>query len=293
MANRSYVFTINNPTGLLDFDALSAHVRYLVYQEEVGSNGTHHFQGYLELLKPMRIAALHKLTGLETAFFAIRRGTRQQAIDYSTKRDETFIDGPYEFGDRAAGGQGTRNDYATLKKLLDSGKTDKEIWDEVPDLYLKHANLLPKVRMFSVPRRTWKTRVYVLWGPTNLGKSYWIRQESPDAYWKQRNNWWDNYDGKSDVVLDDFYGWIKFDELLRLCDENPMQVEIKGSHVDFGAKRIFISSNHDPRTWYSAKCHFPAFARRVDIWMHWTGFKEYTEMVKLPEDKDIAGFDKP
>jgi hypothetical protein len=60
--------------------------------------------------------------------------------------------------------------------------------------------------------------VIVLYGKTNLGKSYYVRKHAPDAYWKQRSVWWDGYEDHKDVVLDDFYGWIPFDNMLRLCD---------------------------------------------------------------------------
>lgn len=42
----NWCFTINNPEGLLDFDTLPPH-KYCVYQEEIGENGTLHFQGYV------------------------------------------------------------------------------------------------------------------------------------------------------------------------------------------------------------------------------------------------------
>lgn len=296
MGSRSYVFTINNPSGLLDFDALAPHIRYLIYQEEAApTTGTHHFQGYVEFDKPMRMAAVHKLDGFETAHLQRRLGTRSQAIAYCEKKDATYIDGPYEYGDRRAGGQGSRNDYATLKSLVDNKASDLEIWNEVPDLYLRFFNAIPRVRLLnSDTRRAWKTKVYVHFGDTKLGKSYFCRQKSPNAYWKQRDQWWDGYDGVSDVVLDEFYGWLPFDTLLRMCDENPMTVGIKGSTVGFAPRRIFFTSNVIPTSWYPkiSASRFAAFERRVTTWYHWTAARTYTKMKQLilpPIAAQLAG----
>jgi len=42
---RFWLFTLNNPEGLLDFDDFQGKVRYCIYSEEVGESGTSHFQG--------------------------------------------------------------------------------------------------------------------------------------------------------------------------------------------------------------------------------------------------------
>ena len=85
------------------------------------------------------------------------------------------------------------------------------------------------------------------------------------AYWKQRSNWWDGYSTQETVVLDEFYGWLPFDLLLRLCDRYPLLVETKGGQVQFVAKTIIITSNSLPSNWYRS-AYFPSFVRRVDHW---------------------------
>lgn len=87
----------------------------------------------------------------------------------------------------------------------------------------------------------------------------------PDAYWKQRSQWWDGYMNHEVVVIDEFYGWLPYDTLLRLCDRYPLMVETKGGQVNFCAKTIVITTNGVPNTWYK-NVYFPAFARRVTKW---------------------------
>lgn len=269
---RTWCFTLNNPTSPLTFN--DTPVKYAVWQLEKGENGTPHYQGYIELDRQMRLTALKKI--LPTAHFEKRRGTRDQARDYCMK-DDSRLEGPWEHGDFGAKRPGKRNDLIKLYEGVKEGKTNQQLLEEHPAAYMRNFKAIEHVRHVIATRRDFKTEVYVLWGDTKLGKSYYCRDISPDAYWKQRSDWWDGYDGISDVIIDDFYGWIKFDTLLRLCDENPCQVEIKGGHVNFSPKRVFITSNAWPNKWYNERCNFEAFARRVTKWMYWTDYKTYTE----------------
>lgn len=88
----------------------------------------------------------------------------------------------------------------------------------------------------------------------------------PDAYWKQRSNWWDGYANHEHVVIDEFYGWLPFDLLLRLCDRYPLLVETKGGQVQFSANTIVITTNKRPTEWYT-NMYTPALIRRVDHWI--------------------------
>jgi len=71
---RNWVFTLNNPDGLLtpDLDwVVDDPVHFLAYQLEVGDSGTEHFQGYLELSRPCTMAVVAALPGLYGAHFEV------------------------------------------------------------------------------------------------------------------------------------------------------------------------------------------------------------------------------
>lgn len=89
----------------------------------------------------------------------------------------------------------------------------------------------------------------------------------PEAYWKQRSQWWDTYECHETVVLDDFYGWLPYDVLLRAADRYPLQVETKGGQAVFLAKTLIITSNNTPAQWYK-NVNLQALIRRVDKWMY-------------------------
>lgn len=83
-----------------------ARVRFVIFQLEKGKkSGRLHYQGYAEFTTTMRMAALQKLA--PKAHWKARRGTAQQAADYCRK-DDTKVDGPWEYGDMSR--PGTRSD---------------------------------------------------------------------------------------------------------------------------------------------------------------------------------------
>lgn len=247
MTHRAWVFTLNNPSKELDIDTWP--VKYVVYQREIGESGTPHFQGYAEFTKPLRLSGVRRL--LATAHWEPRKGTRDQARDYATKED-TRADGPWEYGDFVEK-RGSRTDVTELKKKIEEGASVKTIFETETLSYLKYSRAIEKARLMYQPKRDWAPEVIVLVGPTGVGKSRWCRETAPDAYWKQPSNWWDAYDGQPDVVLDDYYGWLPFHELLRVLDRYEHQVQSKGGNTQLLAKRIFITSNKTPDKWYDNK----------------------------------------
>lgn len=103
MAKRNWVFTINNPEEV--DDPKGWDVQYVVWQLEEGAEGTRHFQGYVELAKTTRLAAMKKLNS--KAHWEPRQGTQEQAIAYC-KKDDTRVAGPWEKGGKKE--QGKRSD---------------------------------------------------------------------------------------------------------------------------------------------------------------------------------------
>jgi len=135
--------------------------------------------------------------------------------------------------------------------------------------WCKYHKAFTLYKSLKTVERSQKSIVVVLYGPTGTGKSSWIYKHFPKAYWKPaRTSWFDGYDNHEIAVLDEFYGWLPYDLLLRLFDRYPMQVEIKGGHAQWVPKIILVTSNKPPHEWYdSEKCPLPPLQRRLDhIW---------------------------
>nr|WKW76308.1 replicase [Porcine circovirus 2]WMQ56620.1 replicase [Porcine circovirus 2] len=131
----------------------------------------------------------------------------------------------------------------------------------------------------KMQKRDWKTNVHVIVGPPGCGKSKWAANfaDPETTYWKPpRNKWWDGYRGEEVVVIDDFYGWLPWDDLLRLCDRYPLTVETKGGTVPFLARSILITSNQTPLEWYSSTAvpAVEALYRRITSLVFWKNATE-------------------
>lgn len=73
------------------------------------------------------------------------------------------------------------------------------------------------------------------------------------------------------VVLDDFYGWIPYHMFLNICDRYPVTLPVKGAHVIFKAKNIYITSNKEPKQWYKEEImDIKAIMRRIDRYFKWS-----------------------
>lgn len=263
--SRAWCFTVNNPQGPLNFDTSPASlVRYAIYQEERGESGTPHYQGYIELNKPQRGSALKKLPGLETAHLEARQGRREQARDYCRKEDSR-IAGPWEFG-TWGDGQGDRTDLKAVKRRIDEGATELEIFDEFFGEAVRFHKAFQYYRLLKTPDRKEKTTVYLLVGAPGTGKSRSCLEAYPNAYWKPKGQWWDGYQAQEAIILDDFYGWLPWQELLHIMDRYPLQTQTKGGTVRFLAKNLAITSNTPPDNWYkpNPNIQMEAFYRRVD-----------------------------
>jgi len=153
-----------------------------------------------------------------------------------------------------------------IKQRLEEGSASIEtIADDYFPLWVRYHRAFDRYLTMKTVPRSHEVEVHVLFGPTGTGKSKWAMDEYPGSYWKQRSKWWCGYARHEVVVLDEFYGWLPFDLVLRMCDRYPMLVESKGGQIQFVAKTIVFTTNRAPHLWYR-DCYFPSFERRVTKW---------------------------
>ena len=216
---KNWCITLNNPVEeCLGFNESTDD--YLICGIEIAQSGTKHIQGYVQLKERMRLNQLKNRW--PTAHLEIARGSPKRNVEYCSK------DGHFRDHGELQAGQGSRSDLESIKNLIDGGFTERHIRNEHYGTYIRYQKALIRDIESMRPDRSWSTELHIYWGATGTGKSRKCREEYPDAYWKTRGNWWDGYDGHEVVIIDEFYGWLPFDFMLRLCDRYPFTVEVKG-----------------------------------------------------------------
>ncbi len=268
MTHRAYCFTLFFDGDTLD---LSPHlggldvVRYAIWQlERCPASSKLHLQGYVELRTPMRVRAAAGLLGPDARpHVEPRKGSRESARDYC-KKEDSRISGPWEVGSWENGGTGRRNDRAALKVAIDGGADDGALWDDHFSVMLSCYKAVGAYRLIAakLPRRE-RVDVTCYWGPTGTGKSYRALAEAScnegdelgTPYMVPRTGgetWFDGYDPikHKTIIIDEFYGWIQWSQLLRILDHYPLNLSIKGGFVPAAYTRIYITSNKSPISWY-------------------------------------------
>ncbi len=179
-------------------------------------------------------------------------GSDEQNKVYCSKAGSFFEEGSPQC-------QGKRSDLEAVVSAIQNGThtTRKMVAEEFGTVFIKyHRGITEYLRLARpVPVRTEPTEVRVFWGPPGSGKSRRALEEASalygqSIYYKPRGLWWDGYEQHMAVIIDDFYGWIKYDELLKIMDRYPYKVQIKGAFEEFTSKIIFITSNVDVDEWY-------------------------------------------
>lgn len=273
MTARSWVFTIfgnlvqSGADLYQDYEAQD--VRYIVWQREIAPDTQQaHLQGYVEFTKPKRLRAVKQALGSETAHVEPRRGTRDQARDYARK-EETREAGPWERGEWIVG-RGERRDLDAIHADLQAGGDLRTISNEYFGQYIRYHRGIQHWRLLNTDRRSWKPEVIVIHGPTGTGKTQAAWLMAPSAYVlppQQASSgvgWWCGYDLHADVIIDEFYGWLRYNFMLQLLDRYPLRLETKGGSVECVARRFILTSNKAPEQWYDTDKHpYPPLYRRI------------------------------
>jgi len=268
MTARAYCWTLNNYSEseeecIQKIQENNVRVRYVCYGKEVGESGTPHLQGYIELTTPMRISALKKWAGFERIHLEGRRGTRDQARDYCMKTAQLI-----EFGEWCAGGQGSRNDLRAMMKLIKANPSDVLGHMEAdPVCYSNNQRFIEKYTCAIEKEATKDFRgveVNVLWGEAGSGKTKAAHEADPNIFTVNTDEAFpfDGYSGEKTILLDDFYGGIKYHNLLRILDGHQLRVNVKGSSRYACWTKVYITSNVSPANWYKHGLT-PALKRRL------------------------------
>ncbi|AKV62292.1 putative replication initiation protein [Calanoida sp. copepod associated circular virus] len=265
-SGKHWCFTLNNYTPEEESSIKLVDAVYLVYGRERGESDTPHLQGFVSFDKRRTLRQVKELLS-DRVHLESAKGTPRQASEYCKK------DGDYYEVGILPGGRGTRTDLESVRELIKSGGSIRDVFDKHFGVALRYHRGISMAINLRGDKREWVVDVQVYWGDTGSGKTKKAWTEAPDAYVHPGGQWFDGYTGQPDVIFDDFSGSeFKLTYLLKLLDRYPMQVPVKGGFVNWVPKRIFITSNLDPRTWYkdAIQEHQAALMRRITKITHFT-----------------------
>lgn len=307
-----FCFTINNPTmnGQQFIDHIrnvqlrngKPYVDYCIFQKEKGASGTVHFQGMLKCSSQQRVTALQRK--IATGAYFVMKGKPYQAADYCSKKDESYLEGPWSFG-KIPKGQGNRADIKNLMKAVFDGKSDKYLFKEHTVPMVKYFKAVKYWRSLPGPcDRKFARQTIILWGHTGCGKTRAAKamvSKPEDLYMNcvGKGVWLDGYEKHKAALIDEFSGNWPLDTVKRLLDPwSDSCVPIKHGYTWWQPHTIIITANSDPYTWWEDRNDMDkeAFFRRIDCILHYKrdgGLEETWNNTRYCEWKEQTGKNYP
>lgn len=190
-------------------------------------------------------------------------GTATQNRAYCTKsetKDPAHNPQFEEFGELT--NQGQRTDWTAAVTQLKTNDVT-EVIEAQPHL-LPCIRALERFKTLSLKPKHRDVTVIVIYGEAGSGKTRYCYDNYADIYSKPRGEWWDGYTGQKTILLDDYYGYMPYCELLRVLDRYPYQVPVKGGYVHAQWDTVLITSNKPPSQWYPQIGYTPALKRRLN-----------------------------
>ncbi|UDN67416.1 replication-associated protein [robinz virus RP_736] len=268
--------------------------QYAIYGRETApTTGTRHLQGFINFKSKRELCAIKAIIG-DRAHIEASRGTDHDNKTYCSKDGDMW-----EFGTPV--GQGKRNDLEALSTDIKDGLDLYSVVEKHTSQFIRYSRGIERaIQILNGGRpgcgRNFKTEFIVYCGETGSGKSYTAAQQcvGQSVYYKPHGKWWDGYTGQENVIIDDFYGWIKYDEILRITDRYPHQVEIKGGFQEFRSKRVFITSNAYIESWWRkdwfTEEKVKPLRRRLDIYEDFSIINGQTVRTDLNVVNNISEF---
>lgn len=286
---RNYCFTWNGEEAdvvakyefmkKLNIDELK--IKYCCFALERGDVSERlHVQGYIEFKHAIKKITVQKR--LDGGFWLSdkRLGTRRQARGYVMDPNYPGKTGTTVEGSRTDLGlwilQGQSADLVELYEMIKQGATDYDLQEANPGCYARHWKALEKFR-YNFDQATTpiykEIEVHVLYGDSRSGKTRSVYEKHGDENVCKLKCvgdrlWFSNYQGQDVLLIDEFYGQIKFTEMLSILDNYRQDVEIKGGHKIAKWTKVYLTSNCHPKKWYNNWAKIPrgpaiAFMKRI------------------------------
>lgn len=251
LRSRYWIYTLHDGLGFEPTGVQEKYFNYhIVQKERCPTTGRLHWQGYIELKQVQRLSYLQKL--IPHGHYEVRRGTRCEAREYCRK-EESRVDGPFEYGVWVEGDRGRRSDLASVMAAISDERREVQLAEEFPEVWCKYYKAFERYRSLLAQESTREFRavtVLVYLGGTGTGKTR-LATSGSDWFICDDTRWFDMYQGESTLILDDFDGKnCPFRWLLRILDGYTLRLPVKGGFTWARWVKVIITSNVDIENWY-------------------------------------------
>lgn len=279
--SRNWCFTWNNypPDHKEKLLNLSSNIVYVIWGYEIGpKTGTRHLQGFIIFETHQRYGQISKkgqydprsLKGrIPGAYWKPMYSNAKACIKYCKKDINYFTDGTEPVG------QGNRSDLDVVcNKIVEGGVKLEELAREHPASFVRFSKGFLNLYTLLQKHRTERPVAVWLYGKSGVGKTKvaFTLHGKDNVFVKQDAiRFWGLYDQEPAVIINEFLpithgktGWV-FQELIQILDEYKFIVEVKGGHMKFNSRCIYITSIHPPTYFYPDPVEFSQLIRRLDM----------------------------
>lgn len=248
-----YWYVVANPRGDVEaksppeFDESSLHYMKWVQhtQDKVHYHAILHFKDQ----KTMNMVKLYwQCSWINCSPLKSQEGAEKYNDNHAV------TEGPYTFGNSKIG-QGYRSDFEQLLCNVRSGMTFKECIMDQPGMIRYCSNVEMIMAKFKEPYMGIRA-VAIIWGPQDTGKT----SRFYGKYGRQNcftvnlddKNAWDEYAGQENVILEDLKPMFhSVDAIKRYITTDLTHVPSRYTNKPCCWKRVLITSNFDPDTWWT------------------------------------------
>jgi len=276
---RKFCGTLNNFSNEECTSLETIECDNLIYQKEVGEEGTPHLQFSIRFKWPRTEMSVRKM--IPRAHIEVVKHWNA-SVNYCMKEDTRMVGtDPYiKNPDEIYENPGQRTDLIALKAALVSPRWKEELMENHLASVLHYSKGIQLLRAWCLPsqKETYiSMAVYVVWGKTGCGKSRWTHENFPGHYTfrsSSLNEWWDGYQGETAICFDDFNDtWFPIERWLALTDGYQVDLPYKGGFLSKNYRTVIFTSNKDPKRWYpkAIPAHREAMFRRITFSTEVTG----------------------
>ena len=228
----------------------------------ISADGFKHLHAVLEDVQPIRFSKIKKV--FPSMNIQPTKGNKEQAEAYINKKPPFDEDGEQviytnRYGE-IKGKQGQRRDLDILEELINKGLTPDEIFDmslsyRKYDKYVRDAYYRKRIKETPILR---DLRVYWHWGESGTGKSYTYVQlaekygEENIYFVGEYEKGFDKYNGEPILILDEFRGQVKYEQLLSLLSGYKVQIHARYTNIYSLWDEVHITSVFPPDVLYES-----------------------------------------